>query len=75
MAAIERTHFMNFKIGAENISDLRCEERGKMHHCKITYLLPRKKAAGAIGLDKQGHLNLEIERVGKNWRISRIANS
>lgn len=72
ISAIERTEFMNEKITSDRISALRCEQRGKMHDCLITYLISRKRNNGEIGIDRRSNLRLEIERVGPRWRVSRI---
>lgn len=72
IAAIERTEFMTDRITSDRISMMRCEQRGKIHECLITYRTSPKRGDGEIGIDKRSNLRVEIERVGPRWRVSRI---
>lgn len=70
--ALERTDFMNEKITADRISSMHCMPLNEVYECVIVYRTQKRRAPGELGIDKVSKLRLQLELVGKRWRVSKL---
>lgn len=70
--ALERTDFMNEKITADRISSMHCTPLNDVYECVIVYRTQKRRAPGEVGIDRVSKLRLQLELVGKRWRVSKL---
>ncbi|MGL4813222.1 MAG: hypothetical protein ACRCXM_15740 [Beijerinckiaceae bacterium] len=71
VAALERAHLADVRIPLDRIRSAECQPAANVFQCEIVYIAPKKTDAQS-GIDRLARMRLEIERVGKIWRVGKI---